>query len=494
VRLDIRSIPCAAVIAVAVFGGSNAAAAPGDLDPTFGTGGLVTDTFGGSASNYGGAATVDSAGRIITAGESGGDFAVARYTAAGALDPSFGGGDGVATTGFGVDTRDSAVAVALDSIGRIVVAGSTGPDVSCDGDCDFGVARFTAGGAFDPSFGGGDGKVAIGIEPDTHDFVDDLALDGSGRIVVAGTAVSADESNSAFAIVRLDDAGVLDSTFDGDGKVVGSFNGSMAGLAFDGTGRLVIAGYAQGDIAVARYTGTGSPDSSFDGDGVVKTVASPGTFSPFDVSLDSIGRIVVIGRAHSGGDTAPLLLRYTPSGTLDPSFGGGDGMMIDDLTTIGLQGMIIDGSGRIVVVGYSQPVGSESDFAVLRYMPSGFRDSGFGDGDGVVTTNFGGNTYSAAGGVVVDGADRLVVAGNTEAGSTSSFAIARYIGADAASSPPATPQISPPPSALPDTVSLPTTRPKKPLRCRRGYRKQKVRGKPKCIKVKRRSRHRHGRP
>lgn len=143
---------------LAVLGSGNAAAAPGDLDPTFGTRGLVTDTFGGSASNYGGAATVDSTGRIITAGESGGDFAVARYTAAGTLDPSFGGGDGVATTGFGVDTRDSAVAVALDSIGRIVVAGSTGPDVSCDGDCDFGVARFTAGGRSTPASAAGTAK------------------------------------------------------------------------------------------------------------------------------------------------------------------------------------------------------------------------------------------------------------------------------------------------------------------------------------------------
>jgi uncharacterized delta-60 repeat protein len=485
-RLSIGRVVLTGIAVLGVLAAlpSGAQAAPGDLDPSFGTGGLVTDTFGSNSAAYGGAVALDTAGRIIVAGASDGDLAVARYTPAGVLDLSFGGGDGVATTGFGVGTMTDAVAVAIDASGRIVAAGHTGPDFVCSGDCDFGIVRFTESGALDSAFGGGDGKVAIGIEPGTHDSVDDLAIDGSGRIIVAGTTIAEDEQSSAFALVRLDGGGTLDSTFDGDGKVIASFNGGAAGLVLDAAGRLVLAGIAQGEVAVARFTSAGSPDSSFDGDGVVKTAGSPGGFdSPFDVGIDSDGRIVVIGMSSpSGGGTFPLLLRYMPGGALDPTFGGGDGLVVDDLSETGLAGMTFDGSGRIVTVGFSQPVGSESDFAVLRYTASGSRDPSFGGGDGVVTTNFGQSTFSGAGGVLVDSAGRLVAAGNTEDEGTSAFALARYQG-DEPTPPPPPVESSIAPSSIQQvpTVSGPVHKRKK---CKRGFRKKRVRGKTRCVRKK----------
>src|SRR5262245_31775158 len=104
----------------------------GMLDPTFGVGGRVTTPANGILSST----AVDSLGRIIVGGyvQNGAseDFAVARYSTAGTLDTSF-GTTGVVAIDFGYNDR--AVAVAIDSQGRIVVAGNM------DLGRDFAVAR-----------------------------------------------------------------------------------------------------------------------------------------------------------------------------------------------------------------------------------------------------------------------------------------------------------------------------------------------------------------
>ena len=128
------------------------AAAPGDLDPSFGSHGIVRIGFGDPAAS--GAMALQPDGRIVSAGtrfssdES--DFALARLNADGSLDPSF-AGDGLKTTGFAVagnaQPADSAADVALGSDGRILVAGSSAEA--------FGLARYTPDGELDGSFGDG---------------------------------------------------------------------------------------------------------------------------------------------------------------------------------------------------------------------------------------------------------------------------------------------------------------------------------------------------
>src|SRR2546422_184614 len=101
-------------------------AGPGDLDATFGTGGRVLTDFGGGAGAR--ALALQAGGKIVVAGFTSSDFgtrrdfALARYNADGTLDPSFGGGRVV--TNFG--GRAEASALALQSDGKIVVAGFSG--------------------------------------------------------------------------------------------------------------------------------------------------------------------------------------------------------------------------------------------------------------------------------------------------------------------------------------------------------------------------------
>ena len=98
----------------------------GSLDPCFGTGGTVTTDFAGSL-DEGRALSLDAQGRILVAGcadtDTQANFALARYTASGALDPTFGTG-GKVTTDF-AGNSDVGNALSLDAQGRILVAGYT---------------------------------------------------------------------------------------------------------------------------------------------------------------------------------------------------------------------------------------------------------------------------------------------------------------------------------------------------------------------------------
>src|SRR3990172_3480045 len=95
-------------------------ASPGDLDRSFGSGGTVISDFGGfSAASL----ALQPDGKMVVAGGSGFDFALARYNADGSLDAGFGSG-GMVTTDFG--DWDGAHAVAIQADGKIVVAGSFG--------------------------------------------------------------------------------------------------------------------------------------------------------------------------------------------------------------------------------------------------------------------------------------------------------------------------------------------------------------------------------
>src|SRR5262245_60134797 len=86
----------------------------GDLDPTFGSGGIVTTAFGSAAARavtiYANAGTAND-GKIVAAGDANSDFAAARYLPNGSLDSSF-GSQGKVTTGFN-SNNDYAVDVAV---------------------------------------------------------------------------------------------------------------------------------------------------------------------------------------------------------------------------------------------------------------------------------------------------------------------------------------------------------------------------------------------
>jgi len=168
--------------------------ADGSLDNSFSGDGKQGTDFDGDSDDGSGVA-VQADGKIVVAGSSGGDFALARYNTDGALDTSF-SGDGKQTTDFAA-RDDGGAAVALQGDGKIVVSGGSGEPFAGNG--DFALARYNADGSLDTSFAG-DGKQTTDFDGG-HDSGAAMALQGDGKIVVAGGSLA---GGSVFALARYE--------------------------------------------------------------------------------------------------------------------------------------------------------------------------------------------------------------------------------------------------------------------------------------------------
>ncbi len=201
--------------------------------------------------------------------------------------------------------NDIARAVAIDSQNRIVVGGST--DIGANPD-NFAIMRFSPGGADDAGFNVSSPQI---IDFGFDDEIRAIQVVAGDKIVAAGFD---DGGSSNFALVRLTANGTLDTTFNdlpapslsnGDGKLSFNVGGAdfATSLAVQADGRLVVGGYTSGgggvinNLAVARVTADGTLDTSFNSDG--RRIYELGSFEEAHaLALDSIGRIVLAGRAQ----------------------------------------------------------------------------------------------------------------------------------------------------------------------------------------------------
>lgn len=394
-----------ALVALLLAGAPPVSAAPGDLDPSFDSDGRVVTDLGGN--DLGRDLAIQADGRIVVAGYAGLAFGVARYLADGSLDTSF-DGDGRVSTSF--TTNDLAEAVAIQDDGKIVVAGRAGSD--------FGVVRYLVDGSLDSSF---DGDGTVTTDFGGFEYGLDLAIQADGKIVVVGYMdddITSDPGDILLARYNTD--GSLDSSFDADGKVSTDFGGSDEGnsVAIQADGKIVVAGISDSELAVARYLPDGSLDSSFDADGRVTTTFPGGGFG-YALAIQSDGKILVAG--SSGVDFA--LARYLPDGSLDSSFDTDGKVTTDFGASDRSKAVAIQADGKILVAGVT-PAGW--NFALARYNTDGSLDTSF-DGDGKVTTDFGGNDYGE--GVAVQADGKILVAGFTGAdNSPFDVGVARYDG------------------------------------------------------------------
>jgi uncharacterized delta-60 repeat protein len=232
----------------------------GTLDPTFGTGGKVTTRIADVAMAFALAAQADgklvTAGWAAGTGTGGYDFALARYNTDGSLDTGFGTG-GTVTTDFGGGQQDEAHALVVQADGKLVAAGSG--QRSLESSSDFALARYTPDGTLDPRFGTG-GKVTTNMGVGFNlDEIRGLVAQGDGKLVAAGFTFSGPGPGWDFGLVRYRTNGVLDATFGTRGKVITDFaSGDEAfALALQADGKLVAAGSAITaaglDFALARY-------------------------------------------------------------------------------------------------------------------------------------------------------------------------------------------------------------------------------------------------
>jgi serralysin len=232
--------------------------------------------------------------------------------------------------------------------------------------------------------------------------------------------------------------GDLDDGFGPNGKVVtsgGSLQGQDTGngVAVQPDGKVVIAG-AVGvslpsdelhDVAVIRYRADGTRDPDFAGDGLFTMDVGGGQDFGYDVAIDASGRIVVAGTTYRGGDADVLVMRLTPAGTPDPTFGDG-GVETTALSTIGdrARAVVVQPDGRIVVAGETGASGGGGDLFVARYTETGGLDRSF-SGDGVATMDVLGGADSARD-LVMQPNGAFVVTGSANDGSRGVIVVARF--------------------------------------------------------------------
>jgi uncharacterized delta-60 repeat protein len=403
---------------------SSAWAADGDLDTSFDTDGKRTASFGAS-DDVGRAVAIQSDGKIVMAGYSGSDFAVARFNTDGSLDTTF-SGDGLQTTDFNART-DIAFGVAIQNDGKIVVVGFSN---SVSTGNDFAVARYNTDGTLDTTFDS-DGKLTTEVVGGSGagDQGRSVVIQSDGKIVVGG--VTGGGLNEDFAVVRYSSTGALDTTFDTDGKqttAIGFGNDGAYAVLVQSDGKIIAAGESVNgsytDFAVVRYTSTGALDTTFDSDGKTTTAFGAREEVGRGAVLQSDGKIVVAGYASNGTNEDFALARYNTNGSLDTSFDtdGKQTTALGSSDDIG-QGVTLQSDGKIVLVGDSNN-GSNTDFAVARYNSDGTLDTTF-DTDGKLITTLGTGDESAYS-VLIQSNGYIVVAGFSFNGANQDFAVVRY--------------------------------------------------------------------
>jgi len=242
-------------------------------------------------------------------------------------------------------------------------------------------------GVVDTSFGGGVVRQAVDVG---EDYANAVAVQPDGKVIVAGSSATAD--GTVISLVRLNRDGGLDTTFGTGGKVltrVGTNGGDVAqAIALQGDGKILVAGASdQGgtglDFAVVRYQADGSLDTTFGNGGKVVADFAGDADRAEALLVQADGRIVVGGEANTGSGAGGrgvdfALLRLNADGTLDAGFGTqgkvvtqvGANTATDVLHGLAIEG--VQGEGRIVAVG------GEGDFRAVRYRPDGTLDTDFG--------------------------------------------------------------------------------------------------------------------
>lgn len=353
----------------------------GNLDANFGAGGKVITNFLNAAASISDIAVqangfIVVVGPLIENGQNASDFAIARYTTNGSLDASFGIG-GKVITDFSANSNDIPYAVAIQADGKIVVAGSS--TAGAAGSNDMALARYNTNGALDVNFGSG-GKVTTAVTNGSFDYAADLAIQTDGKIVVAGsTSVSINfdfvlvrYNTNGVLDSGFGNNGKVVTNFSGKSN-------NANAIAIQGDGRIVVGGTISSsiqdrDFIVARYNTNGALDTGF---GVVGYVTSD-FYGNADflgrIAIQANGAIVAAGTAFITNNGSNFVLaRFTANGSPDAGFGNGGKVTTNFLNhSDGASDVIIQANGQIIAAGGTGGVSvGQADFALARYNGDG---------------------------------------------------------------------------------------------------------------------------
>jgi uncharacterized delta-60 repeat protein len=287
----------------------------GSLDATFnGSGIVITPVTTGYDEAV--ALAIQSDSKIVLAGYctviTNFDFCAVRFSANGALDDGF-NSTGVVLTPVTAG-NDEARAVAVQTDGKIVLAGRCGISPNLD----FCMVRYTANGALDSTFDV-DGKVITSLTGGNDNALA-LAIQSDGKIVVAGNCpaggtqfCTARYTTSGAPDTSFNGTGIVTTA-------VAGFSAATS-IALQADGKLVLAGLCSdtgnNDFCALRYNADGSRDTSFNGSGAVISAVGSSSDEALAVALQADGKLVLGGACLNGSNYDFCAVRYDLSCLLD---------------------------------------------------------------------------------------------------------------------------------------------------------------------------------
>jgi len=338
----------------------------------------------------------------------------------GLLNPGFGNG--------GIDVNIPTNKVAVQSNGDIITASGTGGYRE-----SIVVTRVTPSGALDTTFNGS-GTVTISIKGTYGSYANTVLLQSDGKILVGGAAgVSKFNADSEFVVARLNSDGTMDKSFGRGGLFTWSptsYQNDVRGLALLSNGDILATGKAQlnGDsYALFRLTPGGALDTTFgnQGNGLAAVhvgIPSNTADGPSDsIVLAPNGDILLCG-SDSKGDAD--LVAFTSQGTVDTTFGGGNGWIEyappAGYSAYAFSDMVLQGSQLVVAgqVGTAGPFGGTGTWygVVSRYSLAGVLDPTFATSGYYITSFLGGLgpvAVAADGSIIVAGVENYLPTGST---------------------------------------------------------------------------------
>jgi uncharacterized delta-60 repeat protein len=403
--------------------------ADGNLDATFGAGGVVTSTFSAALTPQ--AMHLQSDGKIVVGGWAQdvfrSNYIVARFRTDGLPDSSF-GASGRASVSLYSDSHDAMSMIRIQSDGKVIGIGGS---LVGKGERLASVARYLSNGALDPEYGDG-GRAMIRPDPFViaHDYIKDTALQPDDKLVLAFNLLSRACTppdyaciKDGFALARLSSDGKLDASFGAQGiqttqipatavsigSVISQSDQKIIAL---GTScqPLVQTGSCNSSIdesyrlLFARYWPNGQPDDTFGVSGIV-TQPYQSLSGPSNFALSQAEELLVAGRAQglTGPDysAAVAVQRYTADGRLDTTFGingvakvnvyerpGGGLSYYTSHVTPPLMQVAPDGKITLISAGTYNDRGYITDlgFVIVRFTADGLLDATFGS-QGVMYVN-----------------------------------------------------------------------------------------------------------
>lgn len=406
----------------------SSAATPGQLDTSFGGGGIVILTAAGD-NGYSASIAAHGDDAYIVGGTVGSfpRFSKARVLGNGNVDLTF------SSAGQPPGPLKFAEAVAVTRDRHIILAGTC---VAANGPYAFGptglcVARFSSEGILDSSFGDGSGSVVTTIgTSDANGHA--VAVDSQNRIVLVGECDA--QQAIDFCMARYNEDGSLDASFNGNGMVTTDLTGnndSAFDLVIQADGKLLVSGHCFNgvgfDFCIARYHANGLLDLSFGTSGKV-VAALPGTVqSAAGIALQDDSQILVAGGCQVTGELQSFcLVRLAPNGSLDVSFGDAGHVFTSfNSGSANARDLALQADGKIVLAGacYS---GSRSYFCAARYNANGVLDATFGVGGKALFPAASGDSYGTR--VIVDAGGKIVIAGSCTTGGMTYLCVARLEG------------------------------------------------------------------